>query len=168
MWYLLLIIPVIVVIGIVIAASKKQADVTKSYSEADSAQDQRLVEESKKILEATVTEKLAEKARDPRLASMTQTDLVYEVLKDCHDPEIPLNIVDLGLVYGVQLANDASVVVQMTMTSPMCLSHVAISEDVKTKLADAGFQSPKVEIIWEPAWSPQRISEEGKKKLGLA
>jgi metal-sulfur cluster biosynthetic enzyme len=117
-------------------------------------------------MDATVAEALAEKARDPRLASMTQEDLVYEVLKECFDPEIPLNIVDLGLIYTVSIYPD-SVNVKMSMTSPACPSHVSISEDIRTRLTEAGFPDPKVEIVWEPAWSPQRISEAGRKVLGI-
>jgi metal-sulfur cluster biosynthetic enzyme len=97
---------------------------------------------------------------------MTQEDLVIEVLKECYDPEIPLNIVDLGLVYDVKVLPDA-VTIQMSMTSPQCPSHVSIREDVKMKLEEAGFPNPKIDLVWEPAWSPHRISEAGKKKLGI-
>ena len=62
---------------------------------------------SSQKMEANVAEALAEKARDPRLATMTQEDLVYEVLKECFDPEIPLNVVDLGLIYNVQVNPDS-------------------------------------------------------------
>ncbi|PYS01143.1 MAG: aromatic ring hydroxylase [Acidobacteria bacterium] len=117
-------------------------------------------------METTVAEALAAKARDPRLASLSQEELVYEVLKECYDPEIPLNIVDLGLIYEVQAGPDA-INVKMSMTSAACPSGVVIAEDVKVKLADAGFPNPKVEIVWEPAWSPQRISEAGRKALGI-
>jgi metal-sulfur cluster biosynthetic enzyme len=117
-------------------------------------------------MESNVAEALAEKARDPRLASMTQEDLVYEVLKECFDPEIPLNVVDLGLIYNVQV-NPDSVDLKITMTSPQCPSHVSISEDIKTKLTDAGFPTPRIELVWEPAWSPQRISEAGRRSLGI-
>jgi metal-sulfur cluster biosynthetic enzyme len=57
--------------------------------------------------------------------------------------------------------------VKISMTSPACPSHVAISEDIRTKLDDAGFPNPKIEVVWEPAWSPQRISEAGRKSLGI-
>jgi metal-sulfur cluster biosynthetic enzyme len=165
---------VLIVAGIVVAAAagaavlgiRKQAGVTRSLSEAERTADTRVFEESSKRMEATVAEQLAEKARDPRLASMTQEDLAMEVLKDCFDPEIPLNIVDLGLVYEVAVLPDA-VNVKVSMTSPACPSHVAISEDIKVKLADAGFPNPRVEVVWEPAWSPQRISEKGRKALGI-
>src|SRR5215813_13472840 len=155
-------------IGIVaiVLAVKRQSGVTQKFTPAEEKQHTKAVEESTRRMESTVAEKLAEKARDPRLAAMTQEDLVYEVLKECFDPEIPLNVVDLGLVYEVKVLSD-EVNVKMTMTSPMCPSHVAISEDVKTKLNDAGFPNPKIEVVWEPAWSPQRISEAGRKALGI-
>jgi len=163
--YLLILVPVLLIVGIVFAV-KRQAAVTTAASAHEREQDQKVLEQSTKIMEATVAEELARKARDPRLASMTQEDLVYEVLKECYDPEIPLNIVDLGLVYEVKVLA-AAVNVKMSMTSPMCPSHVAIREDVRCKLEEAGFTSPKVEVVWEPAWSPQRISEAGRKKLGI-
>jgi metal-sulfur cluster biosynthetic enzyme len=162
---ILVIALIALVVGIVVAV-RKQSSVTRSYTPAETLQDTRAFEDSAKRMEKTVTEQLAEKARDPRLASMTQEDLVYEVLKECFDPEIPLNIVDLGLICDVKVLGDVTTV-KLTMTSPQCPSHVAISEDVKTKLDDAGFPNPKVEVVWEPAWSPQRISEAGRKSLGI-
>ena len=163
--YLLILIPLLLVVGIVFAV-KRQAAVTSRVSRVEHEQDQKVFAQSTKLMEANVAEELAKKARDPRLASMTQEDLVFEVLKECYDPEIPLNIVDLGLVYDVKVLPDA-VQVRMSMTSPQCPSHVQIREDVKIKLADAGFPNPNIELVWEPAWSPQRISEAGRKKLGI-
>jgi len=163
--YLLILIPLLLVVGIVFAV-KRQAAVTSRVSTAEHEHDQKVFAQSTKLMEATVAEELAKKARDPRLASMTQEDLVFEVLKECYDPEIPLNIVDLGLVYSVKVLPD-TVQVSMSMTSPQCPSHVQIREDVKIKLADAGFPNPSIELVWEPAWSPQRISEAGRKKLGI-
>jgi len=163
--YLLILIPLLLVVGIVFAV-KRQAAVTPRVSREEHEHDQKVFAQSTKVMEATVAEELAKKARDPRLASMTQEDLVFEVLKECYDPEIPLNIVDLGLVYDVKVLPDA-VQVRMSMTSPQCPSHVQIREDVKIKLSDAGFPNPNIELVWEPAWSPQRISEAGRKKLGI-
>ena len=162
----LVIIVAIAVVAALILAVRKQSLVTQSYSAAEQARNTEVVQESVKRMEQTVADQLAEKARDPRLAAMTQEDLVYEVLKECYDPEIPLNIVDLGLIYDVKVHRDQTHV-KITMTSPQCPSHVQISEDVKTKLDDAGFPSPKIEVVWEPAWSPQRISEAGRKSLGI-
>jgi metal-sulfur cluster biosynthetic enzyme len=165
MTYILLILPLLLIVGIVVAV-KRQSSMTRSVSPAEQEDDARVIAESQKIIDETVAEQLARKARDPRLASMSQEDLVYEVLQECYDPEIPLNIVDLGLVYDVKVLPDA-VNVKMSMTSPMCPSHVSIREDVKTKLSNAGFPNPEVEVVWEPAWSPQRISEKGRKVLGI-
>jgi metal-sulfur cluster biosynthetic enzyme len=155
----------IIVIGIV-AAVRRQAGVTPSYSTKAQEEDARVFAESTKVMEATVAEALAAKARDPRLAEMSQEDLVYEVLKECYDPEIPLNVVDLGLIYEVKAGTEA-VDVKMSVTSPACPSGATIAEDIKTKLSDAGFPNPKVQIVMEPAWSPQRISEAGRKALGI-
>jgi metal-sulfur cluster biosynthetic enzyme len=163
--YLLILIPLILIVAVVFAV-KRQAAVTRAVSAEEHAQDQKVFVQSTRIFEQTVADELAKKARDPRLASMTQEDLVFEVLKECFDPEIPLNIVDLGLIYEVKALPDATNV-RMSMTSPMCPSHVAIREDVKIRLEEAGFPNPQVEVVWEPAWSPQRISEEGRKKLGI-
>jgi len=163
--YLVILLPLFLIAGIVLAV-RRQSAVTQSVTRAERDQDVKIFDESTKRMEATVAEELAKKARDPRLASMTQEDLVFEVLKECYDPEIPLNIVDLGLIYEVKVLPDA-VTIRMSMTSPQCPSHVSIREDVKMKLEDAGFPSPRIELVWEPAWSPHRISEAGKKKLGL-
>jgi metal-sulfur cluster biosynthetic enzyme len=163
--YVLLLVAILVVIGVVFAV-RKQANVTPSYSKQAQEEDARVFAESTKVMEATVSEALAAKARDPRLASMSQEDLVYEVLKDCYDPEIPLNVVDLGLIYEVKAGTDA-VDVKMSVTSPACPSGATIAEDIRTKLSDAGFPNPKVQIVMEPAWSPQRISEAGRKSLGI-
>ena len=150
----------------VIAAVRRQSNVTQSYSKQAQEDDARVYAESTKVMEATITEALAAKARDPHLATMTNEDLVYEVLKECFDPEIPLNVVDLGLIYEVKAGTDA-VDVKMSVTSPACPSGAQIAEDIKTKLANAGFPNPTVQIVMEPAWSPQRISEAGRKTLGI-
>ena len=150
----------------IILAVRKQGKVTQTLTEEERALNAKVFERSSLKMEANVAEALAEKARDPRLANMTQEDLVYEVLKECFDPEIPLNVVDLGLIYKVQVNSD-SVDLKITMTSPQCPSHASISEDIKMKLTDAGFPQPKIELVWEPAWSPQRISEAGRRALGI-
>lgn len=163
--YLLFLVPLLLIIGIV-AAVRRQANITRSYTAEEQKQDERVFAESTKAMEATVAEALAAKARDPRLASMSQEELVYEVLKECFDPEIPLNVVDLGLIYDVKVHADA-VNIKMSMTSAACPSGAVIAEDIKIKLSDAGFPNPKIEVVWEPSWSPQRISEAGRKALGI-
>ena len=150
----------------IIFAIKKQSKVTQELTPEERALNDQVFQRSSQKMEQNVAEALAEKARDPRLASMTQEDLVIEVLKECFDPEIPLNVVDLGLIYNVKCNND-STDLQITMTSPQCPSHVSISEDIKTRLTDAGFPPVNIQLVWEPAWSPQKISEAGRKALGI-
>jgi len=163
--YLLFIVPVFLVIVVALAV-RRQSSMTPTFSKQAQEEDAKVFAESTKVMETTVAEALAAKARDPHLASLSQEDLVYEVLKECYDPEIPLNVVDLGLIYEVQAGRD-SVDVKMSVTSPACPSGSVIAEDIKTKLSDAGFPNPTVQIVMEPAWSPQRISEAGRKALGI-
>ncbi len=100
-------------------------------------------------------------------------DAVWEQLKKVYDPEIPVNIVDLGLVYSMDVSKlDADqgykVDVAMTLTAPGCGMGPAIAEDAKTKiLLLPGVSMADVRITWEPAWNQSMISEEGKMKLGL-
>ena len=97
--YLLLAVPILVIIGVAVAV-KRQSSVTRSFSAGESEEDAKVYAESTKAMEATVAEALAAKARDPHLASMSQEDLVYEVLKECFDPEIPLNVVEQPSYYS--------------------------------------------------------------------
>jgi metal-sulfur cluster biosynthetic enzyme len=105
--------------------------------------------------------------------ALTEEDVV-SVLRTCVDPEIPVNIVDLGLIYGVGLTPAANrsdqwqVNVKMTLTSPGCPMSQTISNDVHRKLLDLpGVAQARVEIVWEPQWSPERISPEGRRHLHL-
>ena len=92
-------------------------------------------------------------------------------LKTCFNPEIPVNIVDLGLVYSLDIKNSeggASVTVQMTLTAPGCGMGPAIAADARQKiLALEGIDEAEVELVWDPPWSQSMITEEGRMKLGL-
>ncbi len=93
---------------------------------------------------------------------------VWTQLKTCYDPEIPVNIVDLGLVYSLHIAEGGSVLVQMTLTAPGCGMGPIIASEARQKiLALEGVTDANVELVWDPPWSPDRISEEGKQKLGM-
>jgi len=97
---------------------------------------------------------------------------VYEVLRTCYDPEIPVNIVDLGLVYDVQIApgsQGGSVVhVQMTLTAQGCGMGGVIAGDAQQKiLALDGVEEATVVIVWEPAWHQSMITEAGRQALGM-
>jgi len=92
---------------------------------------------------------------------------VYEALRECNDPEIPVDIVSLGLVYGVTIVDDW-VGVKMTLTSPGCPASNFISQQVKNRLKKIpGVGDADVRIVWQPEWNPGRMSDEAKKKLGV-
>ena len=97
---------------------------------------------------------------------------VWEAMKGCFDPEIPVNIVDLGLVYDVAIektpAGTNAVEVKMTLTAPGCGMGPVIAEDARSKIAALpSVESAKVHIVWDPQWTPQMISDTGRKILGL-
>jgi probable FeS assembly SUF system protein SufT len=99
-------------------------------------------------------------------------DLVWSTLRTCFDPEIPVNIVDLGLVYDMHIDrlpnNHGAVFVKMTLTAPGCGMGGVIAGDAQQKLlALPGVDEATVEIVWEPAWHHSMISEQGRKVLGL-
>jgi len=100
---------------------------------------------------------------------MVTKDEVIGVLKDCYDPEIPINIWDLGLVYDIILQEDGNVGIKMTLTAPGCMMGGMIAEEVKSKIkAMNGVKDAKVELVWEPAWTPDKMSEEAKAQMGIA
>lgn len=97
---------------------------------------------------------------------------VWDALRTCFDPEIPVNIVDLGLVYDLAIektpAGAHDVQVKMTLTAPGCGMGPVIAEDARQKIAALPtVESAKVHIVWDPQWTPQMISETGRKALGL-
>ena len=109
-------------------------------------------------------------------------EMVREALKDCFDPEVPCNIVDLGLVYRVGVAVDREapgagipgvpvkhrVGIELTLTSKGCPAHTQIIAQIEGRLsAFETISETKVELVWEPAWTPARISAEGRKLLGI-
>ena len=99
---------------------------------------------------------------------MPTQDDILDRLRLCYDPEIPLNIVDLGLIYRVEVSDAGEVEVEMTLTAQGCPSHTEISRDVRqTLLATTGVTNAKVNVVWDPPWTPHRISAEGRRKLGI-
>jgi len=98
--------------------------------------------------------------------AITEAD-VYEVLRECYDPEIPVNIVDLGLVYGVTLEKGV-VNVTMTLTAPGCQMGAMITQDIQDKLLGVpGCEDACVEIVWDPPWTPHMMSPAARQQLGL-
>ena len=94
-------------------------------------------------------------------------EAVLEALKDVYDPEIPVNVVDLGLIYGVQI-EDGVVNIDMTLTFPGCGMGPYIAQQAEWRLAEVeGVEDVHVEMVFDPPWTPDLITEEGKKLLGI-
>lgn len=114
-------------------------------------------------------ETAAEASADGRVSEGS----VWEALKNVYDPEIPVNIVDLGLVYdltiGEATAGGSAVDVQMTLTAQGCGMGPSIAMDAQHRIeALAGVAEAHVQVVWDPPWNPNMISPEGKVKLGMA
>jgi FeS assembly SUF system protein len=95
-------------------------------------------------------------------------DRVVEALKTVYDPEIPVNIYDLGLIYGMNISPEGVVDLEMTLTAPGC----PVAEHFPSWVEDAvrsveGVADAHVELVWDPPWSPERMSEEAKLELGF-
>lgn len=98
---------------------------------------------------------------------MVTMEDIMKALKECYDPEIPVNVWDLGLIYDVAVDDD-KVHVKMTLTAPGCPMHSFISREVKEKLQSvSGVKEATVEVVWDPPWSPDKMSPEAKAQLGM-
>jgi metal-sulfur cluster biosynthetic enzyme len=114
------------------------------------------------------------------MAQVTEQD-VLNALRSCYDPEIPVNIVDLGLIYNIHLAPVADgaessaeepakqdVIIEMTLTAQGCPEHVNISSQVKSRLESLpGIRTASVNVVWTPPWTPERLSPDARKQLGI-
>ena len=99
---------------------------------------------------------------------MVTQEQVYEALKEVHDPEIPVNIVDLGLVYGVAVEEGKVVRLTMTLTTPGCGMAQQIALSAKQRILQVpGVEQASVTVVWEPRWDPSRMSPAAKQKLGM-
>ncbi len=102
---------------------------------------------------------------------VTEQD-VMSALKSCYDPEIPVNIVDLGLIYSVNFApatdDKQDITVEMTLTAQGCPEHVNISAQVKSRLEQLpGIRNVQVNVVWTPPWTPERLSPDARRQLGI-
>ena len=99
---------------------------------------------------------------------MITQEQVLEALKECFDPDIPVNVVDLVLIYGVEVTPEDKVKVTMTLTTPGCGMAHNISMQVKQKALEVpGVKEATATVVWEPAWDPSRMSPAAKQKLGI-
>ena len=103
------------------------------------------------------------------MAETTLTkDVITEALKSVYDPEIPVNVVDLGLVYDIQVKEGGDVYVQMTLTFPGCGMGPFIAQQAEWAIQDVeGVEEVEIEMVFDPPWTPELISEEAKAQLGI-
>jgi metal-sulfur cluster biosynthetic enzyme/Fe-S cluster assembly iron-binding protein IscA len=105
----------------------------------------------------------------PTGAHAADEEKVRQALKNVYDPEIPMNIVDLGLLYGFLWDERGGLTIHMTMTSPGCPAVEELVREVETTArAAAGAPSVKVEVVWEPPWGPDRMTEFARRQFGYA
>ena len=105
------------------------------------------------------------------MPDVTESD-VMSALKQVYDPEIPVNIVDLGLIYGITFQSapedKQDVTVEMTLTAQGCPAHVQIGENVKARVEQLpGVRTASVNVVWSPPWTPERLSPDARKQLGI-
>ncbi len=95
-------------------------------------------------------------------------EAVIEALKEIYDPEIPVNIYDLGLIYGVEISPESDAKVIMTLTTPHCPVAESMPGEIELRVgAVPGIRHAEVELVWDPPWDPQKMSDEAKLELGM-
>lgn len=100
--------------------------------------------------------------------TLALTEQVIEKLKGIYDPEIPVSIYDLGLVYGVEVHPDGMVDVTMTLTTPNCPEAISLPPQVEFEVSEIeGIEGCRVDVVWDPPWSPDLMSEAAKLTLGF-
>jgi len=93
---------------------------------------------------------------------------IIDAICTVYDPEIPVNIYELGLIYNVEIGTDGNVVIDMTLTSPACPVAGTLPGEVEVKVREvAGVADVKVELVWEPYWTPDRMTEAARLQLGM-
>lgn len=93
---------------------------------------------------------------------------IIEVLKSCYDPEIPVDIFELGLIYEIEIDDEANVIIKMTLTSPACPVAGSLPPEVEGKVASIEeVNSARIDLVWSPPWDKEMMSEEAKLNLGF-
>ncbi len=105
--------------------------------------------------------------KEPSGVELTQ-DIVYASLKEVYDPEIPVSIVDLGLIYDVIISSGSNVNIKMTLTTPGCGMGAMIAQQAEDAVRGAGADNVLVEVVWDPPWNPDMMSDEAREKLGIS
>ena len=123
-------------------------------------------ERKRDYLEGFLSQKPAEPAGAASGGDLYEA--VIEALKDIYDPEIPVNIYDLGLIYDVEITPDRHARVKMTLTTPHCPVAESMPGEVELRIgAVPGIGDAEVELVWDPPWDPQKMSDEAKLELGM-
>ncbi len=101
-------------------------------------------------------------------AMETTRSLIHEALRNVYDPELGVNVVDLGLIYDVNVNEEGHVTITMTLTTPGCPMHESLGEGVRVALQDIpGITSGEIRLVWDPPWDPSRMTVEGRRMLGF-
>lgn len=114
----------------------------------------------------------ATKMETVRILSTVEQSLIHaqviEAIRTCFDPEIPVNIYEMGLIYDVKVATDGGVLVVMTLTSPSCPAAQSLPKEVEAKVGGVpGVTAAVAKVVWEPTWTPSLMSEAAKLELGM-
>ncbi len=105
---------------------------------------------------------------DGETALRPTEDAIISAIGEVYDPEIPVNIYELGLIYAIEITDDGAVKVEMTLTAPACPSAQELPEQVHNAvMAVPGVKSCEVETVWDPPWDPSRMSEEARLQLNM-
>ena len=111
---------------------------------------------------------LAEKKPEPDSSNETLVEAVVEALKSIYDPEIPVDIYELGLIYDVAISEDGDAVVTMTLTTPHCPVAESMPGEVELRvLSVPGIRDAEVKLVWDPPWDPSKMSDEARLELGM-
>jgi FeS assembly SUF system protein len=93
---------------------------------------------------------------------------VLEALRTCFDPEIPVNIYELGLIYNINVEEGGAVTITMTLTSPHCPAAQSMPAEIEEKVkAISGVSGVKIDVVWDPPWDPSKMSEAARLQLGM-
>ncbi|MEM1051032.1 MAG: SUF system Fe-S cluster assembly protein [Pseudomonadota bacterium] len=117
-------------------------------------------------LDGFMHEKPAELSGDRYSGDLEQS--VIEALREIYDPEIPVNIYDLGLIYGVDVDDECDATITMTLTTPHCPVAETMPGEVELRAASVpGIRDAEVDLVWDPPWSPEKMSDEARLELGM-
>jgi FeS assembly SUF system protein len=111
---------------------------------------------------------LAEQKPEPVSSNEALVEAVVEALKSIYDPEIPVDIYELGLIYDVAVSEDGDAIVSMTLTTPNCPVAESMPGEVELRvLSVAGIRDAEVKLVWDPPWDPSKMSDEARLELGM-